>query len=172
MKHTELANINRILIYKRTHRNDPSMSGCFGNRNCMGRIRDYSFDAVIGVGSEKPWRDSKTMAGKLTWIGIGPTKRKDFDERGDRVTLVTFDHFWLDNANGPLFRGIAPMLAKRFFGKHPPRYTILRRNVSYENFDGDVFEEALGILRLKNGAPRSSSPQGEFKPERIAKRRC
>jgi len=172
MKRDELPNINRILVYKRTHSNDPSQSGCFGNRNCMGRIRDYLFDAVIGLGSEKPWRDAKAMAGKLTWVGMGPAKRKDYDENGNQVTLITFDHFWLDNNNGPSFRGVAPVLAERFFGKHPPRYMILRRNVSYESFDGDVFAEALSILHEKMGAPPSSSPQGEFAPERMTKRRC
>lgn len=40
----------RILIYKRTHVGDPDDSGRFGLYNCMGRVRGYDFDAVIGVG--------------------------------------------------------------------------------------------------------------------------
>jgi len=37
------------LIYKRTHRGDPNESGVFGVWNCMGQIRGWEFDAVIGM---------------------------------------------------------------------------------------------------------------------------
>jgi len=40
----------RILIYKRTHTGDPDLKGRFGIHDCMGRVRDYDYDAVIGVG--------------------------------------------------------------------------------------------------------------------------
>ena len=46
----------RILIYKRTHTGDPDPEhGIFGEAadeatDCMGKVRGYGFDAVIGVG--------------------------------------------------------------------------------------------------------------------------
>ncbi len=39
----------RTLIYKRTHSGDPDPeTGVFGNHDCMGRVKDWQFDAVIG----------------------------------------------------------------------------------------------------------------------------
>ena len=44
----------RVLVYKRTHNGDPDTSGCFGVYDCMGAVRDWEFDAVIGVGGIGP----------------------------------------------------------------------------------------------------------------------
>ncbi len=74
----------RTLRYKRTHSNDPDpKTGVFGNRDCMGQVRAWDFDAVIGVGGvgDEPKRHG--IAGRLTWIGIGPQKFfDDPDSRG------------------------------------------------------------------------------------------
>jgi hypothetical protein len=40
----------RTLIYKRTHPGDPDTTGRFGVCDCMGRVRTWDFEAVIGVG--------------------------------------------------------------------------------------------------------------------------
>ena len=40
----------RILVYKRTHVGDPDVAGRFGINHCMGSVRGYHYDAVIGVG--------------------------------------------------------------------------------------------------------------------------
>jgi hypothetical protein len=40
----------RILVYKRTHKDDPNADRCFGAYDCMGTLRDCEYDAVIGVG--------------------------------------------------------------------------------------------------------------------------
>ena len=41
----------RTLIYKRTHSGDPDPeSGVFGNNDCMGRVKGWQYDAVIGIG--------------------------------------------------------------------------------------------------------------------------
>ena len=63
-----------ILIYKRTHNDDPGNEGIFGKHDCMGRVRDYQFDAVLGIGGKTTWSDSKGIALKINWIGIGPKK--------------------------------------------------------------------------------------------------
>ena len=79
----------RTLIYKRTHSGDPDpASGVFGNANCMRSVRAWPFDAVIGIGGIGPEPTRKGIAGKLTWIGIGPHKTGD-----PRRPHVTFDHF-------------------------------------------------------------------------------
>jgi len=64
----------RILTYKRTHTGVPDFHGRFGNHGCMGRVRDFCFDAVIGVGGIGAEARSWDIAGKLTWIGVGPQR--------------------------------------------------------------------------------------------------
>lgn len=93
----------RILIYKRR----------FGNGGCMGRVRDFPFDAVIGVGgiSRQPTRQG--IAGKINWAGRNPKKSKNWaDSRGQ---LVSFDpeDFRLFEQQGPPLHQEAPLLAKR-----------------------------------------------------------
>jgi hypothetical protein len=82
----------RTLIYKRTHTGDPDpTTGVFGNHDCMGSVRGWQFDAVIGVGGVGREPKSHRIAGKLTWIGINP--ERIFSEpdhpnsRGPRVRL-------------------------------------------------------------------------------------
>ena len=38
----------KVLVYKRTHTGDPSENGVFGESDCMGAIRNWHYDAVIG----------------------------------------------------------------------------------------------------------------------------
>jgi len=103
----------RILTYKRTHTGDPGFDGCFGNHGCMGRVRDFHFDAVIGVGGMGAEARSWDIAGKLTWIGVGP-------QRGPRsivdgASVVTFERFFRWDARGPDLRLVAPSLASRMY---------------------------------------------------------
>jgi hypothetical protein len=101
----------RILTYKRTHTGDPNPDGVFGVNDCMGRIRDLSYDAVIGVGGMGVVPRSYDIDGKITWVGIYPTKM-----RGDgRGSLVTFQRFVLFDADGPTLSSLAPSLAKRMY---------------------------------------------------------
>ena len=103
----------RTLVYKRTHPHDPGECGCFGIEDCMGRIRAWEFDAVIGVGGNGIEAQSHNINGKVNWIGVGAHKHKP--RRGYRGPLVTFDHFVLFEADGPNFRELAPHLAKRIY---------------------------------------------------------
>ena len=109
-----LERVLRTLIYKRTHCGDPDFeTGEFGNNDCMGQVRGWLFDAVIGVGGigREPERDR--IAGKLTWVGIGPHKTGD-----PRRPLVTFDHFLYYGESGPLLETMAPPLAGRMYGRN------------------------------------------------------
>src|SRR5205823_1424348 len=41
----------KVLVYKQTHSGDPDeRTGVWGVSDCMGRIRSWPYDAVIGVG--------------------------------------------------------------------------------------------------------------------------
>jgi len=64
----------RTLIYKRTHPGDPDGKGQFGIHGCMGRVRTWRFEAVIGVGGTGAEPRSHGLDGKVNWIGIGPHK--------------------------------------------------------------------------------------------------
>ena len=55
----------RILIYKCTHTGDPSPDGVFGVNDYMGRIRDLSYDAVIGVGGTGGGRAAMALMERL-----------------------------------------------------------------------------------------------------------
>lgn len=99
----------RVFIYRRTHTGDPCRCGIFGVYDCMGRFRSRDFDAVLGVGVDSPDRGSEGIAGRLTWVGIGPCKHQSSDQH--RAPNVTFDHFCLMDAKGPLLRERAPLLS-------------------------------------------------------------
>jgi len=103
----------RTLIYKRTHHGDPDRTGQFGIHDCMGQVRRWDFDAVIGVGGLGPEARLNELDGKVNWIGIGAQKHVVPNRRGP---IVTFDHFLLyDGSDGPDFERVAPVLAERIY---------------------------------------------------------
>ena len=136
----------RTLIYKRTHVGDPDRAGRFGINGCMGRVRAWPFEAVIGVGGigDEPTRNR--IANRVTWVGIGPHKSMGRDARGP---LVTFDHFILLDRHGPVFSEIAPKLARRIYSMN------IRANMRAVN--AAERREIAAILRLAKSAPRSRS---------------
>lgn len=75
----------------------------------MGRVRAFPFDAVVGVGSLNPWRDSAEIAGKVTWVGLGP------ETDGQNRPLVRFRRFVLLDGNGPLLSSYSADLYNRFY---------------------------------------------------------
>lgn len=109
------ANPLRTLVYKRTHHGDPDKSGQFGIYDCMGRVRTWNFEAVIGVGGLSPEPRSQELDGKVNWIGIGPHKRAVAGKRGP---IVSFDHFVFYGSDGPDFETLAPLLAERIYSKN------------------------------------------------------
>ena len=100
----------RILTYKRTHKGDPDPNGRFGSFNCMGRVRSYHYDAVIGVGGVGREAKSHQIDHKINWVGIGPKRHAN--------GTVTFDHFRLFEDSGPPLSNLAPNLANRIFGRN------------------------------------------------------
>ena len=106
----------RILIYKRTHVGDPNIIRQFGNEDCMGRVRSYPFDAVIGVGGISGQPVHQRLAGKINWVGRNPKRAPSTSDA--RGPIVTFDpeDFRLFEHQGPLLSDLAPVLAKRVYG--------------------------------------------------------
>jgi len=148
----------RVLIYKRTHSGDPNPeSGVFGCNGCMGQVRGYQYDAVIGVGGISAWPQREGIAGRLTWIGVNPHKTGD-----STCPLVTFDHFRYDGGSGELVRNIAPRLFARIYRKN------VRLIMSNSLTDAER-AEVTDILRRASNAP----PSGQTTKCRIVKRpRC
>src|ERR1019366_6118854 len=79
-----MADRMNTLVYKRTHTGDPDIAGVFGIHDCMGRVRRWGFEAVIGVGGKSPDPGDEDIALKINWIGINPNKT-EFGDRGPRV---------------------------------------------------------------------------------------
>lgn len=105
----------RILVYKRTHTGDPGLEGIFGVNGCMGRIRNLAFDAVIGIGSLRPWHDSIEIAGRINWVGISPVE-VGHDGRGRQLQFAKFRLF---EGAGPRVSDVAPSLAEYYYGRNP-----------------------------------------------------
>ena len=148
----------RTLIYKRTHSGDPDPdAGVFGNHNCMKTVRGRRFDAVIGIGGVGRVPESHGIAGKLTWVGIGPHKVVDNLAQPD-CPRVTFDHFWYLGKQGPSLREKYPALASRMYDKnvkvlmHSPLPSGSLEIGKNSSLDRDVRK----ILRLAMSAPPSS----------------
>lgn len=78
----------RILIYKRTHVGDPNTEGEFGNEDCMGSVRSFPFDAVIGVGGISRQPLEQRLARKINWVGRNP--RKSWRSNYARAPILTF----------------------------------------------------------------------------------
>jgi hypothetical protein len=136
----------RTLIHKRTHTGDPDRNGWFGVYDCMGHVRTWEFDAVIGVGGIGAEPTSHGIDGRVTWIGIGPHK---IAAEGGRGPLVTFDHFVLFDAAGPSFLRHAPLLARRLY-EHNVRVLLHDLNASEKR-------EVTRLLRLAKTANASKS---------------
>jgi hypothetical protein len=139
----------RTLVYKRTHEGDPDGFGRFGASDCMKRVRGYAYEAVIGIGAITAKAKAAGIDGKVNWIGIGPHKTPIHGLIGP---LVTFDHFRrFTNDNAPDVRGVAPMLAERFYREWPARWLLNGAS------DGEQVEIDR-LLKLAKKSPPSIGP--------------
>ena len=76
-----------VFIYKRTHTGDPGESGVFGINDCMGKMRNGDYDAVIGIGGKTAQKEIKY---KINWIGLIPKKISSPKRKGDIVVFARF----------------------------------------------------------------------------------
>jgi hypothetical protein len=75
------------LVYKMTHRGDPDSDlGFWGVEDCMGQVRSYGFDAVIGIGGRSWWTNQTSRTGEIVWIGLGP----EIVDQGRRGPVLRF----------------------------------------------------------------------------------
>jgi hypothetical protein len=149
----------RTLIYKRTHNGDPDEGGQFGIHDCMGQVRRWNFDAVIGVGGVGSEARSWRIDEKVNWIGIGPHK----DAAGRRGPIVTFDHFLYYGSRGPRFEELAPNLSHRIYSRNV--------RVLMNGLTAAEEREVEAILRLARNAPPSPCRgSGELGAEPCASR--
>lgn len=125
---------------------DPDAKGCFGIEDCMGRVRGYEFDSVIGVGGVSAQPRSQNIAGKINWVGLGARKKS---VRNRKAPVVTFRHFVLYEEKGENIRDRAPRLARHLLSKNA-RVLV--------NFTTQEQHEINQILRLAKNAPPSSLP--------------
>ncbi|GLR14164.1 hypothetical protein GCM10007907_29540 [Chitinimonas prasina] len=101
----------RILTYKRTHTGDPDGRRVFGVNDCMGRVRAYEYDAVIGVGGIGAEPREYGIAGKITWVGVNPKVLPGTV----KSPQIAFEYFVLFDAHGPELHSLAPNLARRMY---------------------------------------------------------
>ena len=134
----------RVLVYKRTHTGDPDTGGRFGCNDCMGRVRSWDFDAVIGVGGIGSEARDSGIAGKVNWIGIGALRTL---VRGKADPIVTFTHFKDLSDDNLDFGTEAPTLAKRLYGKN------IRATMT---FSAQENAEIRKLLAIAEKAPSSS----------------
>lgn len=134
----------RILIYKRTHKGDPNIRGVFGNQDCMGRVRDWKYDAVIGIGGKTPWKEDVDIRYKINWIGIGPRKVHK-TKRGHRIV---FTNFVLYEEDGQNIEESYPYLFEYMYGSG-------KRFDMNTELPPDVFDEVNKIIDSARDCPRS-----------------
>lgn len=134
----------RVLIYKRNHTGDPDSNGTFGCRDCMGKVRGYRYDAVIGIGVSKPWAGDEAIADRITWVGVGPRRVGVHKARG--APLVQFERWAVFDGRGKELTSFAPHLANYFYAKH-------RRHFFSDGLDAEIQQDIgriLNLVRLKN----------------------
>lgn len=149
-----------ILVYRRTHTGDPNDGGIFGFNDCMKSVRDWEYDAVIGIGGTSPDRGYEEIKEKITWIGICPkwhtatqedkvrmkVDNPKFEDFGGR--MVTFDRFlFLDK---PVSDDYCPELYEHMFQNR----RIPRQAKNFEKLP-KIYNELKEILKLADNAPQS-----------------
>lgn len=157
--------MQKILIYKRTHKNDPDRHGRFGIQGCMGRVRGYPFDAVIGVGGISGWPQAEGIARKVNWVGRFPRKQPNpIDARGPLVTFRRGDFRVLED-RGPLLATMSGPLAAAVYGS--------RNRFLFRSIRGQLAIEARRvILELLDTHRSPDRPAGSCGPGGGGARRC
>ena len=158
----------RVLTYKRTHTGDPNAAGQFGINDCMGSVRNWSFDAVIGVGGFGAEPKSYGIEGRVNWIGLNPTWKPHPRGYGQ---IVTFEFFTLLEAKGPSLMAVAPSLARRMYEK--------KARVLFNSYSSEEKAEAEALIismfhtRLEQGSSAAASAVlGRCRAKANARRRC
>lgn len=149
------------LVYKRTHNGDPDVVGRFGIRDCMGSVRSWPFDSVIGVDGQGAEAESHDIARKLNWIGVGAHKTC---VPGMDNPIVTFDRFRDFGTDGPLLESIAPNLARRMYVKKA------RAVMDFNALELAEIDRILAMVEGDGEAPECSEEETPVR-RRVCRRR-
>ena len=125
----------------------------------MGRVRNYPFDAVIGIGGTGQEPKSFGIDRKVNWVGINPERSPRPDGKG---VEVTFEKFLLLEEHGPLLETLAPSLARRMY-KGGARILL-------NNYSDREHREATTILQWSLN--QKSRKVGTSKNSRACQNRC
>ena len=142
----------RILTYKRTHTGDPDTAGHFGINDCMGSFRNWSFDAVIGVGGYGAEPQSHGIEGRVNWVGLNPAWQLHPQGYG---LIVTFEFFTLLEAKGPSLMAVAPALARRMYEKKAR--VLFKSYSSEEKAEAEALVISMFHTQLEQGLPAAVS---------------
>ena len=155
----------KILIYRRTHKGDPDQQGRFGINGCMGGVRGYGYDAVIGVGGTGDEPRAEGLSLKVNWVGRYPRKRPNpVDPRGPLVSFLR-GNFRLMEDRGPLLSDISPLLAEAVYGRQRRfLFTSIRGKLAAEA--RRVITELLDTDRYPDGPTGRSRYAGRCGPRR------
>jgi len=134
----------KILIYKRTHKGDPDGAGIFGNQDCMGKVKNWNYDAVIGIGGKSPWKEDQDIKFKINWIGLGPKKINS----SGRGSGVVFSNFALFEESGEDIEDHYPHLFEYM-------YSSRKRFDMVPSLPDNVFNEVKNILESAKNYPSS-----------------
>lgn len=148
------------LIYKMTHKGDPDSDlGCWGVEDCMGQVRSFKYDAVIGIGGHSWWTNQTSRAGEIIWIGLGPQKKSVQGKRGPEVRFAHFRYF----AEGEMMLNeIAPKLDKAM---HKCRFKLY-------GFSQTEQQEIERILELAKKSKPSASLSTKAIQSQLGGKKC
>src|SRR5262249_48063982 len=127
-----------------------------------GQVRRRGFDAIIGVGGQRPWHRHKGIALKINWVGIHPHEtegpRRSKPRRGP---CLRFDCFVLREEDGPELQGIAPHLFSYMFEEDRSRF---RRHFMSASLSPEMKNEVATILAWAEAHRDEGSAQGVVLP--------
>lgn len=174
----------RVLVYRRTHRGDPdNINREFGYWDCMGQVRDWQYDAVIGIGGVKPWPGDEAIQKRLTWVGIGRVqdgqqhrraatgqdmKRMRAENKefaGFRGSIVSFETFVLWDENCPSIEKHYSALFNYMFSQGKiPHAAIFDLSCNDEN-DSNIKQDLQKILDLAKETYQSGGSNHPISPQ-------
>jgi hypothetical protein len=147
------------LVYKMTHRGDPDSDlGFWGVEDCMGQVRRYGFDAVIGIGGRSWWTNQTNRTGEIVWIGLGP----ETVDQGKRGPVLRFAHFRYFREGELMLRAIAPNLEKSM---HKRRFRLY-------GFSQIQEQEIAQIRKLANKAGPSAHVTSQASSSQVGEEGC
>lgn len=99
----------KVLVYKMTHEGDPNDDDqIWGETNCMGVVRTFGFDIVIGIGGHGYRPEKEGIAGRVVWVGRKP---KRINSTWDQP-VIHFEAMQYFGSSGPFLSELAPNLAQ------------------------------------------------------------